>query len=298
MPAAPVDGGQSLLSSVLDVGVFWAGLPWRALRLGGTLVPAVGRLARVLRSPQGRQAPLPFRAPRTMLNQPLTPRRAVSFATVPLDDMLAVKRAFGVTMNDVALGLVAEALRRYLTARGNLPDRPLIAQIPVGVHRDGGESGGNFVAATGASLHTEIEDPVERLAAIHASMQGGKAIQASLGDDLVVDALGVLPPAALTAGLGLYRGLGLDAVHPPIFNAIVSNVTGPPVPLYTCGTRLLGIYTLGPLLAGCGVNVTLMSHQDRMDFGITVCPDVVDAPWELADVIGDALAELRKVAEA
>ena len=87
-------------------------------------------------------------------------------------------------------------------------------------------------AATGASLCTDIADPVERLAAIHASMQSAKAMQASLGDDIVIDTLSA-SAGRDQAGLGLYRGFGLAATHPPIFNAIISNVAGPPVPLFS-----------------------------------------------------------------
>ena len=199
--------------------------------------------------------------------------------------MQTVKRTFGVTMNDVALALSADVLRRYLLQRGELPERPLVAQIPVGLKRDGDARGGNLVAATGASLCTDIVDPVERLAAIHASMQSAKAMQAALNDDIVIDALAVVPPAVITAGLDLYLGLGIDTVHPPIFNAIISNVPGPPITLYSCGARVAEMYALGPLLAGCGLNITLASYQHRFDFGIAVCPDVVEEPWELADEI-------------
>jgi WS/DGAT/MGAT family acyltransferase len=280
--------------------LFLATTPLRTMRFGAETLAALGRLTGVLASHDGRTAALPFRAPRTPLNRPLTPRRTFAFASVPLEDMQAVKQAFGVTMNDVALALSADTLRRYLTERDDLPERPLIAQIPVGVHRDGASAGagGNFVAATGASLCTDIADPVERLSAIHASMRSAKAMQAALGDDVVIDALEVVPPAAITAGLGLYRGLRLAQAHPPIFNAIVSNVAGPPVPLYSCGARVAAVYALGPLLLGCGINITLVSYQGRVDFGVAVCPDVVDAPWELAEGIPSALAELRKVADA
>ena len=275
-----------------DTGAFLAGVPVRAARLGLSLVPATGRLVQVLRSPDGHNAALPFRAPRSLLNRPLSPERAFAFSSVRLDEMRRVKKHFGVTMNDVALALSSAALREYLVKRDALPDRALVAQIPVGVHREGQDNGGNFVAAAGASLHTDIADPVERLAAIHASMQSAKAVQSALGDDIVVDALGVFPPAVLSAGIGLYRGLGLDRVHSPIFNAIISNVPGPPIPLYSCGARLAATYTLGPLLMGCGVNITLMSHEDRVDFGIATCPDVVEDPWELAAAIPDALTAL------
>ena len=296
-PSLP-DRDPSPLRMLVDSGVFLAGTPLRALHLGAEMVTAGGRLARVLASPNGRAAAFPFRAPRTPLNRALTARRSFAFASVALEDMRAVKRAFRVTMNDVALALSADVLRRYLMARDNLPERALVAQIPVGTHREGDGLGGNFVAATGASLCTDIADPIERLAAIHASMQSAKAMQAALGDDIVIDALAVFPPAVLHAGLGIYRGFGLAATHPPIFNAIVSNVAGPPIPLYSCGARLTSIYALGPLLAGCGLNITLASYQDRVEFGIAACPDVVEDPWELAQGMPDALAVLRKAVEA
>jgi WS/DGAT/MGAT family acyltransferase len=278
-------------------GAFLAGTPLRVLHLGTDLVPAMARLARLVTSPQGRGVVVPFRAPRTSMNGPLTPRRAFAFTSVSLDDIRAVKKSFGVTMNDVALALSADVMRQYLIDRDELPDRPLVAAIPVGVHRDGNATSGNFVAATGTCLHTDIADPVARLAAIHTSMQSAKALQAALGDDLVIDALAVLPPAAISAGLGIYRGLGLAATHPPIFNAIISNVAGPPVPLYSCGARLAATYTLGPLLAGCGLNITLLSYQDHVDFGIATCPDVIADGWKLAEGIPDALAVLLKAAE-
>lgn len=296
-PVTP-DRDPSRLRMLVESGVFLAGTPLRALSLGAELVAAAARVTRVLASQQGRAAALPFRAPRTLLNQPLTSRRSFAFASVSLEDMRTVKHAFGVTMNDVALALSADVLRRYLVERDGLPDRALLAQIPVGVHRDGDGVGGNFVAATGASLRTDIADPLERLAAIHTSTQSAKAMQAALGDDIVIDALAVLPPAAISAGLGLYRGFGLAATHPPIFNAIISNVAGPPITLYSCGARLTTIYALGPLLAGCGINITLVSYQDRIEFGIAVCPDVIEDPWELAGGIPDALAVLRKAADA
>jgi WS/DGAT/MGAT family acyltransferase len=296
--AVSPDRDPSRLRMVAESGLFLAGIPLRALHLGAEAVFAGGRLARVLASQEGRAAALPFRAPRTPLNRPLTSRRSFAFASVSLEDMRTVKRAFGVTMNDVALALSADVLRRYLVEREGLPDRALVAQIPVGVHKEGEGLGGNFVAATGASLCTDIADPVERLTAIHASTQSAKAMQAALGDDIVIDALAVFPPAVISAGVGLYRGFGLAAVHPPIFNAIISNVAGPPIPLYSGGARLAAIYALGPLLVGCGINITLVSYQDRVEFGVAVCPDVVEDPWALADGLPDALAVLRKAVDA
>ena len=173
-PVTP-DRDPSRLRMLVESGVFLAGTPLRALSLGAELVAAAARVTRVLASQEGRAAALPFRAPRTLLNQPLTSRRSFAFASVSLEDMRTVKHAFGVTMNDVALALSADVLRRYLVERDGLPDRALLAQIPVGVHRDGDGLGGNFVAATGASLRTDIADPrraARRDPRLHAEREG------------------------------------------------------------------------------------------------------------------------------
>lgn len=296
-PGADVDHTATeppLWNRVADSAAFLALTPLRVARLGVDIAIGGVRLARLLHSTVGQTVALPFSAPRTSLNRRLTARRSFAFASVDLAEMKAVKQAFGVTMNDVALTICAESLREYLIKRDELPEQSLVAQIPVGVHPDQAGSGGNLVAATGCRLHTEIADPVARLSAIHTSMQSAKALQSALGDDLVVNALGVLPGSAISGGISLYRGLGLDRFHPPIFNAIVSNVPGPPIPLFTHGARLRSCYTFGPLLAGCGLNITLLSHEDRVDFGITTCPDLVDDPWQIADGVPDALHALAK----
>jgi WS/DGAT/MGAT family acyltransferase len=230
------------------------------------------------------------------LNRPLTARREVAFASVAMDDVRAVADAFGVTVNDVALGMCAGALRRYLADRGELPSRSLIAQIPVGVHREEAGAEGNFVAPVGARLRTEIADPAERLRSIHVSTRNAKDVQAALGDDLVIRALEAVPPLLLTTVVDVYQAFGLAELHPPIFNLIVSNVAGPPIPLYFAGGRLRDSYLLGPLLMGCGLNITLASYLDRVDFGVVTCPDVVDDPHAIAAALPDALDELRKAA--
>ena len=95
-----------------------------------------------------------------------------------------------------------------------------------------------------------------------------------------------------------YRRLRLDERLPPIYNAIVSNVHGPPVPLYCGGARLAHGYLLGPLLVGSGLNITVISYAGAIDVGIVVCPDIVDDPWSLAEEMEPALAELVRAARA
>ncbi len=286
----------STVRMLADATRFAMGTPKRATRLAGSMAEAVVGLGRIVMAPERATITWPFRAPRTSLNDTLTARRGFAFREVPIADVRTVKDAFGVTVNDVALAMCAGALRRYLQGRGELPSRPLVAQIPVGVHREDPGTDGNFVAPTGAKLHTEIPDPADRLRAIAASTRSAKHVQAALGDDIVIRALEMVPPPVLTAGVGLYQSLGLAEHHPPIFNLIVSNVAGPSVPLYCAGGRLAASYLLGPLLLGCGLNITLASYLDHVDFGVATCPEVVPDPWAIADGLPVALDELRRAA--
>lgn len=220
---------------------------------------------------------------------------------MPLSGVKTVKNAFSVTVNDVVLGICAGALRRYLADGDELPDKPLIAQIPVAVHVDneGDASGGTWGNATsvmGAALPTQLDDPVERLRAIHASTHSAKAMQHALGDDLILDLADVLPPGLLAAGIRTYSRLRIVDHHPPIFNLIVSNVQGPPLPLYIAGARLEASYPIGPLIDGGGLNITVLSYLDRIDFGFVVCPEIVENPWRIADAVSEAFTELEQAA--
>jgi len=278
-----------------------AATPWRAARTSLHLVRSAGGMLGVRISPEWPAVTLPFQAPRTSLNRCITPHRGFAFCSVPLCGVKAIKNALSVTVNDVVLGICAGALRRYLVDRGELPGKPLIAQIPVAVHvNDGGDrSGGawgNATAVMGAALPTQIEDPVERLRVIHASTHSAKAMQRALGDDLILDLADVIPPGLLGVGVNAYSRLRLADRFPPIFNLIVSNVQGPPLPLYIAGARLVASYPIGPLLDGGGLNITAMSYLDHIDFGYVVCPEIVEDPWQLADATSAAFAELEKAA--
>ena len=280
-----------------------AGTPLRAARATGHLGRSALRMLGVRASPEWPAVTLPFQAPRTSLNRAITPHRGFAYCSVPLSEVKTIKNAFSVTVNDVVLGICAGALRRYLADRDELPSRPLIARIPVAVHvDDGGDSSGgargNAPAARITALATQLDDPVDRLRAIHASTRSAKAVQRALGDDLILDLADVAPPGLLAAGVRAYSRLRLDEHLPPIFNLIISNVQGPSFPLYIGGARLVASYPIGPLLDGGGLNITAMSYLDHIDFGYVVCPEVVEDPWQLADATTVAFTEREKAAAA
>ena len=220
---------------------------------------------------------------------------------MPLAEVHAVREAFGVTVNDVVLAVFSGSLRRYLVARDALPRRTMVAQIPMAIRRDDREVDpdvvpGNLLSAMGAALPVNLDGPGDRVRAVHASTQSARALHRALGDDLLADLVAVPPPVVLSALVRVYRRLHLDTRLPPIFNVIVSNVPGPPVPLYCGGARLTHAYLLGPLLVGGGLNLTVISYVDSIDVGIVVCPDVVDDAWEIADAMAPSLAELIEAA--
>ena len=219
---------------------------------------------------------------------------------VPLDDVKTVKRALDVTINDVVLAACAGGLRRYLLERDELPERPLVAQVPVAVAPDEGGSDdvGNHVAVMGAALPTHVSDPIEAVHEVAVSTHSAKRLQSALGDDVVMRLAESAPPGFVAAGVRSYTRLRLAEHHPPVFNLIVSNVRGPSMTLYSGGARLVATYPMGPLLDGGGLNLTVFSSEDSMHFGFLVCPDVVTDPWELARSTREAFEELLAAARA
>jgi WS/DGAT/MGAT family acyltransferase len=243
-------------------------------------------------------AGVPFTAPRLAWNVMVTPHRKVAFATFAFEDVQAVKDAFGATVNDVLLAVLSGALRRYLEARDELPDRPLVAVVPTSVRSTIDASFGNRVSAMFTQLATDVPDPAARLAAVQQVMSGAKQVHADIGGNTLEEWAEVEAPAFLAGGARLYSQLRLAERHPPIHNLVVSNVPGPQFPLYLGGARLVSLYPMGPIFDGAGLNVTVMSYRDRVDIGFMACRETVPDLWGLAGVLPQAMAELRKAADA
>jgi WS/DGAT/MGAT family acyltransferase len=239
----------------------------------------------------------PFQAPRTSFNTDLTPHRRFAYTSVPLEPVREIKRAFNVKVNDVVLALCAGALRRYLLAGNELPSQPLIAQVPVSLRSDGDKSDvGTKVGAMFASLATNVEDPVLRLLAIHQSTQNAKEMRQALAADKIMGLTEAAPPSLISLAARMYTAAQLESRTPPVMNLIISNVPGPSFPIYCAGAKLEAIYPMGPLLYGTGVNVTVFSYLDKIDFGFMMCRERVRDGWFLAEGIPLALEELSKAA--
>lgn len=237
--------------------------------------------------------PAPFAAPRTSFNASLTPKRSYAYTSLDLPTVKAVKNAVGCTVNDVMLGLCGTALRDYLDARGERPDAPLVAMVPMSVRSDDQKDAmGNQVSSMLTSLGTDVDDPIDRLKVIHEVMVHAKEQQKAIGADTLQEWSEFAAPALLGRAARLYSRMKWADNHRPLFNVTISNVPGPPFPLYSAGARLLANYPVGPIMDGSGLNMTVMSYLDQLDFGLLACPDVLDDVWSLADGLHAALAEL------
>jgi len=261
-------------------------------------MPGLRRVG-ILPSAQGEQrVVLPTRpAPRTPFNRVVSPHRRFAFRTLRLSDAQNLKRVLGVTVNDVVLALSAGALRAYLAERDALPDRALVAMVPVSVRVKGqGETYTNRVTGVVTSLHTNIADPVERVQAIHGSMAAAKELQQAIPADVLTDVTQFAPPALAARAARLAGRLRIaDRMNPPV-NVIVSNVPGPRQPLYLSGARMTHFYPVSTVADGLGLNITVQSYLDNLDFGLVACRELVPDLWDLCDGLSDSMDELLKAA--
>ena len=244
------------------------------------------------RAPQAKAA-LPLTAPRTSFNGTLTRRRQVAFSAIGLADVKRLKNATGTTVNDVVLAICTGALRRFLIDGDELPDKPLVAVVPVSVE-PGADAprGSNKVSSMFVQLPAQLDEPLDRLMAIREGTKGAKEEHHALGADMLVNWAEHATPNTFAAAARLYSRMRLADRHRPIANLIISNVPGPDFPLYLAGAEMVAGFPLGPVMDGIGVNITIMSYRGVLYWGIISCPETMPAVWQLAADIPLALDEL------
>lgn len=230
-------------------------------------------------------------APRSILNTRISRNRRFATQQYQLDRLKSIGVANDATINDVALAICGGSLRRFLDELGELPDKALIAMLPVNVRPKDDEGGGNAVATILGSLGTDIADPLERLQAVTATTRMAKAQLATMGKDAILAYSG-----ALMAPFGMQLASTLTGVKTPwpyTFNLCVSNVPGPREPLYLRGSRMEASYPVSLVAHSQALNITLQSYADTLNFGFIGCRDTLPHLQRLAVYTGEALDELE-----
>jgi diacylglycerol O-acyltransferase len=233
-----------------------------------------------------------FSAPRTSLNGTVSNRKRFSSLSIPLEDVKLVRRAFGGTVNDVILAGVAGGLRRLLDDRGEVTEQTLVAFVPVSTRAAGGADLGNQVSGMLVALATDVDDPIRRLEAIAESTRVAKEQERLHGGRLVRDLAQIAAPGVVSRLARAVAGSTLFDRVPPPFNVTVSGVKGPDVSLFCAGSRVAAMYPVGPLTEGVGVNVTVFSYLDQLQFGLLACRKLLPELDALAASVDDALGEL------
>ena len=239
-------------------------------------------------------SPMPsLAAPRTPFNAPITSHRRFAFRSTSLDAVKGVKNALGATVNDVVMAVCAGGLRTWLDQHDALPDRPLSAMVPVSIRTgEETEKWTNRVSAIFATLPTDEPDPVERVRKVHDSMVNAKDLFNAVPAASLTDFAQFPPPAVFARAMRVATRLTARFNSP--VNLVISNVPGPRHPLYAAGARLLHYYPVSTIVDGQGLNITVQSYLDTLDFGLVACRELVPDLWDMADAIIDDLVSLGK----
>lgn len=227
-----------------------------------------------------------FHAPRCVLNERITGSRRFAAQSYSLARIKAVGKASGTTVNDVVMAMCATALRTYLMNQDALPEKPLVAMVPVSLRKDD-SSEGNQVGIILASLGTHLNDAAERLHYIHEDVKASKQRYASMSPEEILNYTSLL---LAPAGFHLLTGL---APKWQTFNVVISNVPGPREPRYWNGAKLEGIYPVSIAMDRIALNMTLTSYCDQIEFGLIGCRRTLPSLQRMLDYLEDGLSELE-----
>ncbi|MDH3338895.1 MAG: wax ester/triacylglycerol synthase family O-acyltransferase [Gammaproteobacteria bacterium] len=235
----------------------------------------------------GDELPVPFTAPRTAFNTPLTRRRSIAVVDLPLDRVQSIARHAAVTVNDVLLELCDRALTRYLDDHGGAPDAPLVAQMPVSLRRPDVEQGNQITIAI-LELGSKESNPVRRLQEIHAHATDVKHEFSAMTPE-TAEAYTVLMQSVAQ----LAESIGASSIMPPLGNVVISNLIGPKKQLYLCGAPLLALYPISTIAPGLALNITIYTYKDTLHAGIVAGHSAIPDLEPIAANLRLALDELE-----
>ena len=239
-----------------------------------------------------------LKVPPTRFNKGLSPHRVFDGTYFELEKVKAVKNAIGqgTTVNDVMMNIVAGGMRKYLAHHNELPAESLAAMMPVDIrteetrHIEGNQVGGIF-----SELHTDIEDPIDRLVAIHASTTQAKALSEHVNTHAVIQnyMFGFMNPKMGRRANRLMQSSGLmEKFGPFACNTLITNVPGPNFPLYHAGAKMVAYFAIPPLTDCMGLGHAIFSYCGRISLSAVADRNMMNDPAFYIDCLNESFDEI------
>ncbi len=236
-------------------------------------------------------------APRNRLNAAICGERLFATTQIPLDEAKAIARHFDAKLNDVVLAVCAGALRRLFAGDEAALARPMVGAVPLSLRAPGDTTQENQVSMMLVALATHVADPVERMATIRAAATRAKTLAGSMKGAIPTDLPSLGIPWLMAAVTPLYRKAVAAPRIPAIANVVISNVPGPQAVLYLAGAELKAYYPVSIVTHGLALNVTIVSYNGSLDFGLVACKRTIPDLRAFAKHLTSAHRELLKVTQ-
>ncbi|NND82313.1 MAG: wax ester/triacylglycerol synthase family O-acyltransferase [Gammaproteobacteria bacterium] len=233
-------------------------------------------------------------APKTRFNGNVSPHRVFLAENFKIDDIKAIKNSVpGATINDVAITLCGGALRKYLLAHDELPEKSLIAIVPVNVRSDDSKGkDGNHVSMMKVRLYSTIEDARQRLEAVQKGNSEAKELNKAVGAKMMIETTQLIAPSLVAAGMKAANRFGVMGDINAGANTVVTNVPGLQVPVYFCGAKMIHTYGMGNCLDGLGLFQAVTSYCDNISFSAAACREMMPDPELFAQFLRESFNEL------
>jgi len=239
-------------------------------------------------------------APKTRFDDRISPHRVLAPFTFEIAEMETISKAVpDASLNDVVLAVCSGALRRYLIAKNELPEKSMYALVPLHVHDEGDEGiPGHRVQLIRIRLMTDIDDALERLASLRDEMAHSQALQPISADELM-EMQDVLPSTAMVfAAKTISARMGPGKRYRENHNTVISIHPGPTKPLYLCGAQLVGYTGMAALMDNLGLNHTATTYDGKLTIAPVCDRRMMPDPALYFECLRGSFCELRDAAKS
>jgi WS/DGAT/MGAT family acyltransferase len=264
-------------------------------RFPGVVKYTADGMARVRKSSRKLSPELtrPFTPPPSFMNHVITPQRRFATATLALADVKETSKKLGVTINDLVLAMSSGALRELLLKYDGKADHPLLASVPMSYDFSPDRISGNRFSGVLIALPVDVDDAAQRVQQAREAALLAKESHQLVGPELVARWAAYMPPAPMES---MFRRLSNKDGQNKVLNLNISNVPGPREVGKVGGATVTEIYSVGPLTAGSGLNITVWSYVDQLNISVLADGSTTDDPHEVTTGMVEDFKQIRRAA--